>query len=239
MDTPLHRRLLRDEIRDHLLDRIGSGRLAPGERVVEARVCEALGVSSIPVREAIRELTTMGVLASATHRGAWVREVTVEETIEALQVKAALEALAARLAAPALKRDCSTLRKLLGSIVGAARRRDFVAYQKFNQAFHRHIVEATGNSALLRTWSSLAFEVRTRAIMDFVAGEDATAIAREHAVIVEAFAEGKASRAAGLLAEHADRLVAHLRQARPAATPTPSIRVDRSRSRNVTRKGTP
>lgn len=220
MDDLLQRRLLRDQIRDHLLDRIGSGRLAPGERVVEARVCEALGVSSIPVREAIRELTVMGVLASATHRGAWVREVTTAETIEALQVKAVLEDLAARLAAPRLKNDCAALRELHRKIVDAARRRDFVAYQKLNQAFHRHILEAAGNAALLRTWSTLAFEVRTRSIMDYLGSQDAEAIAREHAPIVDAFANGRAAQAAKLLAEHADRLVAYLRRIRPAAPPT-------------------
>jgi DNA-binding GntR family transcriptional regulator len=208
----LPRRLLRDQIREHLLDQIGSGTLAPGARIVEARICEALGVSSIPVREAIRELVTMGVLAAATHKGAWVREVSLQETAEALEVKAALEALAARLAAPALKENCSALRKFCTAISKAAKRRDFVAYQHCNQAFHRHIVEAANNAALLRTWSSLAFEVRTRFIMDFVANGDAAAIASEHEPIMLAFESGNAERAAELLATHAAYLIAYLQR---------------------------
>jgi DNA-binding GntR family transcriptional regulator len=207
----LKRHLLRDQIRDHLLDRIGSGALASGERIVEARVCAELGVSSIPVREAIRELVTMGVLAAATHKGAWVREVSLRETAEALEVKAALEALAARLAAPRLKGNCAILRRICAGIVEAAECENFVAYQQRNQAFHRHIVEAADNAALLRAWSSLAFEVRTRFIMDFVASGDAVAIASEHEPIVQAFESGNAERAADLLARHAGDLLAYLR----------------------------
>lgn len=218
MPDPLKRLVLRDQIRDHLLDQIGSGALSPGDRIVEARVCEELGVSSIPVREAIRELVTMGVLAAATHKGAWVREVSLEETAEALEVKAALEALAARLAAPKLHRNCSVLRQICADIAKAAQRRDFVAYQQSNQSFHRHIVETAGNAALLRTWSSLAFEVRTRFIMDFVANGDATSIASEHEPIVQAFESGNAERAAELLATHAGDLISYLLGLRAAST---------------------
>ena len=65
--------LRREVIREALLRRIGSGELAPGERIVEARLAGEFGVSAIPVREAIRELVSIGVLEFANHRGAWVR----------------------------------------------------------------------------------------------------------------------------------------------------------------------
>lgn len=226
MPDTLKRHLLRDQIRDYLLERIGSGQLAPGERVVEARVCEELGVSSIPVREAIRELVTMGVLAAATHKGAWVREVSLDETVEALQVKAALESLAARLAAPKLKGSRAEMRQIYEDILKAALRKDLAAYQQCNQAFHRHIVEAAGNAALQRTWSSLAFDVRTRFIMDFVANGDALSIAREHEPIVRAFESGNAERAAALLAKHASGLITYLQRLR--AAPDPAARPARS-----------
>ena len=222
----IKRHLLRDQIREHLLERIGNGSLAPGTRIVEARVCEELGVSSIPVREAILELVVTGVLASATHKGAWVREVSLDETVEALHVKAALEALAARLAMPKLKDHCAGLRQIYGDLVQAARRKDFVAYQRCNQAFHRHIVEAAGNAVLLRTWSSLAFEVRTRFIMDFAATGDAVGIARDHEPIIEAFRAGDAERAAELLATHATHLGAFL--LRQGAAPKTVSRAARS-----------
>jgi DNA-binding GntR family transcriptional regulator len=210
---PITHKSLREQVRDELLRRIGSGALMPGDRIVEAKLAEELGVSSIPVREAIRELVAMGVLESGHHKGGWVREVSMEETIQALQVRSVLESLAARLAAPRMKERAEKMRLLVDRIVEAAQRHDFIAFQRENQIFHREIVEASGNRILRRQWESLAFDVRTRAIMDHIATVDPVGIAREHGTIVDAFEEGDAARAAALLAAHSDHLVEHIRQA--------------------------
>ena len=217
----------RDSVRETLLDRIGNGALAPGERIIEARLAEEFGVSAIPVREAIRELVSMGVLEFANHRGAWVRVVSLKETIEALEVKAALEAQAAPAAAAALCHSCFELHLLCRKLELTARQRDFKAYQTYNHSFHRQIVAASGNGLLLKIWESLAFEIRTRPILEFLHQEDPVEIATEHAAIVSAMEAGKGRQAAALLAGHAHRLVHHLRNlsdkdsAEPAADAAP------------------
>lgn len=203
-------RSVREQIRDVLLQRIGSGDLAPGDRIVEANVTREFDVSAIPVREAIRELVAMGVLDAAPHKGAWVRQVTVPETIEAFRVRAALETLAAKTAADALRNNCRSLRKICRAIVAAAKRRDFDTFQHENQSFHRTIVEASGNGVLLRVWDSLGFEIRTRFTMEFLKTADPTAIAREHEPIVDALDAGAATRAAQLLESHSNGLVKYL-----------------------------
>ena len=71
------------QIRERLLEQIARHALRPGDRLVEAKIAEEMGTSSIPVREAIRELVAMRILESAPHRGAWVRQVSLQETIEA------------------------------------------------------------------------------------------------------------------------------------------------------------
>jgi DNA-binding GntR family transcriptional regulator len=208
----INHKSLREQVRDELLRRIGNSALMPGDRIVEAKLAEELGVSSIPVREAIRELVAMGVLESGHHKGGWVREVSMAETIQALEVRSALEALAARLAAPRMKERAGKLRALVERIVEAAQRHDFVAFQRENQAFHREIVAASGNGILGRQWEALAFDVRTRAIMDYIATVDPVGIAREHGAIADAFEEGDGARAATLLAAHSGHLVEHIRR---------------------------
>ena len=203
--------LRREVVREALLTRIGDGELAPGERIVEARLAEEFAVSAIPVREAIRELVSMGVLEFANHRGAWVRVVSLPETIEALEVKAALEAQAAPVAARRLKGNGAELRTLSRRLAAAAKQRDFSTYQSVNHAFHRQIVQAGGNTLLLKMWESLAFEVRTRPIMEYLRDEDPVRIAREHEAIVAVLTAGNARQSAALLAAHATRLVKHLR----------------------------
>ena len=116
-----HGGVIREIIRDGLLRRIRAGQLSPGDRIIEARLAEDFKVSAIPVREAIRELVSMGVLQFANHRGAWVRIVSLRETIEALEVKAGLEAQACRTAAGKLKGKCAAFRKIVRCTVRAAR----------------------------------------------------------------------------------------------------------------------
>jgi DNA-binding GntR family transcriptional regulator len=205
------RKSSRETIRETLLERIGNGDLSPGERIVEARLAEEFGVSAIPVREAIRELVAMGVLDAQNNKGASVRQIRLHETIEAFEVRAALEALAARAATPRIKGRCQELRRLAEAIVESAQRRDFAAFQEHNQRFHRTIVEAAGNSILLKTWDSLFFQVRTRFTMDYLQSADPVAIAREHIPIVDALDSGHAELAAALLASHSNHLVEFLR----------------------------
>lgn len=208
----IQRQSLSEQIRDELLVRIGDGELPPGARVVESAVAREFGTSSIPVREAIRELVAMGMLEYGHHKGCRVREVGIPETIQALQVRSALESLAVRLAGiPDLRSRLATMRSAVEQIVDSARSRDFVAFQKANTVFHRQIVEASGNGILLRMWKTLAFEVRTRAIMEYLSSADPVAIAREHGAVAEAVEAGDLERAASLLADHSAHLVEHLR----------------------------
>lgn len=203
---------LSQQVRNYILNKVSAGELAPGDKVVEARIAEELNVSTIPVREAIRELAAMRVLDYWVHRGARVREVTVSETVDALHIKAVLEALAARLSGTKLSECLSRLRDYSRQIREAARREDWVGYQNRNQMFHRLIVESSGNQILLNLWGSLAFEVRTRFIMDYLHIMDPGEPVMEHEKIIQAIEERNTERVAELLSSHANSLVKYLTQ---------------------------
>lgn len=203
---------LREFVRDTLLDRIARGELPPGQRIVEATLVREFAISATPVREAIRELVAMDVLEAQNNKGASVRQVRLSETVEAFEVRAALETLAARKATHRLKGRCQDIRRLAKAIIESARRRDFAAFQEHNQQFHRTIVAAAGNSILLKTWDSLFFQVRTRFTMDYLQSADPLAIAREHVPIVDALESGDRDLAASLLASHSNHLVQFLKE---------------------------
>src|SRR5919107_2952392 len=101
----VHRTMLRDQIKDVLMQRILDGVYGPGERIVETRVAEEFGVSQAPVREALRELELLRLVVSEPFRGARVRDVTAQELAEIYPVRAALEEVAARGAAAGLDGD--------------------------------------------------------------------------------------------------------------------------------------
>ena len=76
-DTPLGKR-----VRDDVLARILAGELKPGQRINEPDVAARLGVSRVPVREALRELESSGLVASRNHAGVFVRELSAREVAD-------------------------------------------------------------------------------------------------------------------------------------------------------------
>ena len=140
------------QIREHLLDQIARGRMQPGDRVIEAQVASEMNVSSIPVREAIRELVAMGILQSAPHQGAWVRKVCLLETIQAFDVRSVLEPLAVESAAAQLQGKCDQLRQIAKQIVdcgNSPRFREFPAPQPGVSPCDRRGIEQPGAAASL------------------------------------------------------------------------------------------
>jgi DNA-binding GntR family transcriptional regulator len=156
----ISRTVLREQVKDVLLQRIASGELKPGERLVETRIAQELGTSQAPVREALRDLQLMRLVASEPFRGSRVRVVDEEEVMEVFPVRASLEELAARLAAERLDGDVSALVVELEAMKEAVRRDDTNALAQHDIAFHRLIVEAAGNSVLEQSWTSLGVESR-------------------------------------------------------------------------------
>jgi DNA-binding GntR family transcriptional regulator len=192
-----------DRIRRVLAERIISGELAPGERLVEMRIAEEFRTSQAPVREALRELEALRLVESESYRGTRVREVGEREMDEAYAVRAVLEQAAAEAAAPTLKGHVGALRRILAELREAALAGDREAYARHNVDFHRGIVEAAGNSILLQTWDSLGFEARIR-IMLARKEPDLPRLAACHDPIVDALEAGDGIRAGRLLREHAE-----------------------------------
>jgi len=98
-------RTIQDIVFTTLRDEILSGQLEPGERLNTSQLAERLGVSRTPIREALNRLTSIGLVENIPHRGAFVRRLSIEEIIEIYYIRAALEGIAARLAAQNLKEE--------------------------------------------------------------------------------------------------------------------------------------
>ena len=109
-DGEVERSVLSEQVKDRLLKQIVDGELPPGSRIVETKVAKEFGTSQAPVREALRALSSLGLVEVRPHRGAWVREPSPEELAEAAEVRGALEAFAAEQAAKTITDKC--IRKL-------------------------------------------------------------------------------------------------------------------------------
>ena len=202
----LARTVLREQIREILLERILSGELQPGDRLVELLLAKEFGTSQAPVREALRELESLGFVEHEPYRGTRVREMTAERIAEVYPVRAALEELAAREAASRM--GDSQLARLEEEFAGmhrAAEANDLYTLSRHDASFHKIIVEAAGNGVLLDTWRTLGVEARTF-VTTIKVDADLVEIADLHRPLLEALAKRSPEEAAKALRWHFEEL---------------------------------
>lgn len=199
----LTRTSLRTQIKEILLARILNGEYKPGDRLVELQIAQEFGTSQAPVRESLRELEVLGFVTTEPYRGTRVREVTREELVEIYPVRAALEEVAARAAARHLVDNVEALEFELAAMQKEAENGDFLEAVRHDVAFHRLIVEASGNKVLKDVWQSLRIEART--LISMLASEiDLATLASIHRPVLDALAEGDGEKAGRLIREHVE-----------------------------------
>jgi len=200
---PVARNVLSEQVKDRILQWILEGDLAPGSRIIETRVARELGVSQAPVREALRDLTTLGIVEMKPYRGASVRQPSKTDLVEAMEVRAELEALAARQAATKMTSAClEELQVLIDEMHALAETGDAHGHARNNTAFHGTVVRASGNQTLMRTWSMLEPYARTY-VTAMVPGTDLVWLGDRHSAILEALASGDPEAAAETMRTHA------------------------------------
>jgi DNA-binding GntR family transcriptional regulator len=192
----------RERVKDVILQRIVSGEYPPGSRLVETRIAQELGVSQAPVREALRDLEQLGCIIHEPFRGCSVRAFSAEELLEAFPVRAALEALAARLAAERITEpELLRLAELLETMRAAARRGDAHDQSQANASFHATIVHAARNATLERQWQLLEPYSRTYLTVS-QSGLDLLALSERHIPILDALRARDPDAAAAAMHQH-------------------------------------
>ena len=192
-DDPLiTRSVLREQVKGRLLQAILDGRYPPGARIVETRVAREFGTSQAPVREALRDLEALGVVENAPFRGARVRQPSVEELLEAFEVR--VHPGGPRCARwPCTVSPSPTLRTwtLVEQMREAAKAGDSYAEATADAAFHAYILHRAGNVTLERVWRTLEPFLRTY-ITIVSPGVDRRAVADRHVHIIDALRRGDA-----------------------------------------------
>jgi DNA-binding GntR family transcriptional regulator len=210
----------------HLRSLIITGTLAPGERLNERELCERLGVSRTPVREAIRTLTQEGLLTARPNRSPVVAPLDAAEVSALVEVVAAVEALAGELAATKLSdADLAELGILHYTMMRHHARDELPGYFEANKAFHRRIVEGSGNPVLLWIWELLALRVDRARFASNLWPTRWKKATDEHAGILEKLSARDAAGAAAAMRAHVRNglsvVVASLSETDPQPTRRP------------------
>jgi DNA-binding GntR family transcriptional regulator len=152
---------LRDIVADTLRERIATGVLAPGSRVREESLAAELGVSRIPVREALQRLEAEGFIALTPRRGASVAVPSVARVFDLLEVRTTLEVFAAVLAARRAGGDyVEELTATVKEGTAAAENGEFKRLPALIERFHDLVARASGNTELTELLKSIRGRVR-------------------------------------------------------------------------------
>jgi DNA-binding GntR family transcriptional regulator len=206
---------LRERIYAELEELIVYGVLAPGEHLVEAAVAKRLGVSRVPVREALQQLHRDGWVDLRPRQGAFVHQPTLEEVEDVFSVRTILEVESARSAAcHATEESVQSLRDILDAGTKALLRGDDKELVLLNSRFHSRVTDVGGNRVLESLIAALDKRIRWYfAPVVRYRGPDSW---REHAELLDAIAAGDAEMAVAVMRKHAEATRSAHRQARSA-----------------------
>lgn len=184
-------------------ERILRGDLVPGQVLQQRALAASLGISTTPLREALRRLMSEGLVEIDSHRDARISQVRAEQARDLLEVRLALDPLAASLAAQRrTTADLEELRSALAQLEPLAGRptlEQLTVHRRFHRAVHTAAHNASLAAALEQLWDQ---SDRYRLFTLSGGGPVADDKAEEHRALVDAIADRDADTAAAVMSSH-------------------------------------
>lgn len=210
-------------VRDDVLAGILNGNLTPGQRINEPDVAARLNVSRVPVREALRELESSGVVISRKHSGVFVRQLGMGEVRDLYQLRALLDGFAGRAAAQLPKKERDQLLKFLVSTASCMKQALKIAdanlYYAENLRFHWAIVEAAGNAQMAEIYRGIVQKLHISRLKNLSGNSGPKASIAEHQAIVRSLRQGDFAQADLLMASHVQNAFIRLEETSQRETP--------------------
>jgi len=204
--VPLEHKPLREVVADALRQLIIDGELAPGERLVEGRLAERLGVSRNPIREAIRSLEAVGLIEVVQRRGAYVAQVDPTDIRLMQEVRNTLDRWIVQ--AAALRHDDADIKQIDEAIrLGreASESGDVVRAAEMHREFHLAIEAATKNP--YATLAMNALRQRAELIFSMMVHRRGPVAWDDHQAVRDAIARRDTEASARLMNAHLDDVV--------------------------------
>ena len=144
---------LRANIKDYIQKQIAAGVYRPGDRIVETQLAREMNVSQAPVREAVLEMVSQGLLEERPYSGHFVRDMGPAEVEDIYNIRAVVEEYAARRAAKlATEEQLEEMERVLRKM---DQNRDLDTFIQLDMEFHTLVMDAAESPALKRAWSTL------------------------------------------------------------------------------------
>jgi DNA-binding GntR family transcriptional regulator len=210
--TTARRVTAQDAVLRALRSDILTGRLGPGDQIVQDALADRYGVSRVPLREALKTLESEGQVVYHPHRGYFVAELSVDDLLEVYRLRTILEAEAIRHAVPTLSDDdVATLAELRDEIDLAANDGDVIAMTSANRRFHFAIFDAGGLPRLSRLLRQLWDATDAYRALYYSSADNRSRVAGEHEGMLDALRARDTERLVVLQDEHREHSVGAVR----------------------------
>jgi serine phosphatase RsbU (regulator of sigma subunit)/DNA-binding GntR family transcriptional regulator len=211
-DPPAPENTLNQSNRIRLAGELYSGRYSAGQTIHFSEIAERYEADHVSIQDIFTEFQTLGIVSLSGSESAVFLSTDPKDMHEAYEVRAALEEVAGRSAARALKGNTGSLQREFEGMRLASSRADLNAIAEHAVAFHRNIVLASQNEVLLRLWDSLVIDLRVRFALGKVAKHIAE-MTESHQPILDALDKGRGREAGLLLRNHVETILAYLKKA--------------------------
>ena len=201
--VPVQPRTMVEQAAEAIVGAAARGVFLPGDRLVEAEIARELGISRVPVREALRLLESQGIVVSTPYKGMRLMQVSNDSVAELMRVRGALETLAVQeaLRQPGGAERFAGLRRVAHAFAQARQGGDPWAATLAEEAFHGELCRCSGNAPLIAVWNSLARQLAVVWGLGRQA-EAADSAVDEHDSLVQALERGDLRSATAVLSAH-------------------------------------
>jgi DNA-binding GntR family transcriptional regulator len=188
---------------EHLRNLIVEAVLSPGTKLNERELCETLGISRTPLREALKVLAAEGLIEIEPNRGASVSKLSDIEIWETFELMSGLEALSGELACERIAPlELAEIKALHYTMLACKAKDDLPGYYNCNQAIHSKIIEAGRNSVLTQTYLSLNRRLQALRFRSNFDLEKWDRAAQDHDDMIKALEARDGKRLAEILRRH-------------------------------------
>lgn len=199
----VERQRLHDVVVEHLRSFITEGVLAPGRKLNERELCETLGISRTPLREALKVLAVEGLIEINPNRGATVARMSELEIRETFELMSGMEGFAGELACERITaEEIDEIKALHYAMVVCKNQQDLPGYYQRNRAIHDLINQAARNTALRQVYLSLNRRIQA---LRFLSNQQAPKWERalhDHEQMIEALEARDGKRLSSILRHH-------------------------------------
>ena len=212
-----HPKSLVEEVRNEIVNMILSAEISPGERIGEPLVAKKLGVSRVPVREALRGLEPTGLVTSKPNNGVFVRKLSQQEIKDLYEMRALYDSFAAkaacRLSSAKHKALISSLKHSLTRMKSASASQDTAMYYQENLLFHWELAKSCGNQMFLESYQVTNQRLHLCRAANLSKTGDRSSSLTEHESIFEAIRSKNGAAAEQITIDHASAALARLYRA--------------------------